>query len=570
MREGKGNRYSSRNNDDGTQADNKMFWNIFEQENESFESQLRKMEKAHRAIYDDVIAPGAKKSSTRISDHWAYRDLNEMLEDIYKRSGCVVLEMFLYAAKAVPGLLPSDSIDREPPQRDITNAYAQLLASWMNRSMNEYSERDRRNTSDNASIKGYIHILKSWPRTGTWNEIQRLAIRMYGEMKETSEEIEEVLFDALPQVYNYTSIFDVLLRAEATRGHSPKRLNTLLRFVCARRSDQSGIHCTEEMLERFTAAINSVYYDDNELYYSLRDCYLELKRGPAVKFLNKTFQIEETDPLKDFQDTSDLEKARYISGHFDPGDFGWRRWIENLDSKPLFQSVCNCFEKAIYPSGNVRHISLTLCAFAGMRRMEQGRSYVRRLNTDGGFHMQLDRPVEKCAFLCARLFAGVDIPVRDILETYEMVDPGELDEIKDTVKVIIRRSGNREEVRSYIQGLVEQTAPSDKTACRKLLELLDTYYHFNPKDPELQRDIIPFAPVLRLIEQYCGFDPVKGEFDSGGHYNMDICVMNYICDDITYLNKGKYKRFLQAACHTNMRGRASQLLVDYFSNDING
>ena len=106
--------YSSRNNDNGKQPDNKMFWNVYAQENEDFSSQLDLMIRAHKQLYQEIVAPEFKETKKiRIDEHPAFKKLEQILKSIYEKNGCVILEMFLYSAKAIPDFLPMITVNAQ-------------------------------------------------------------------------------------------------------------------------------------------------------------------------------------------------------------------------------------------------------------------------------------------------------------------------------------------------------------------------------------------------------------------------------------------------------------------------
>ena len=72
--------YSSRNSEDGKQPENKMFWynNTL-----NFNSQLKEMEKCHRLLYEEMVAPVSGKRKVHITtDHPAHQKLKKILKTL--------------------------------------------------------------------------------------------------------------------------------------------------------------------------------------------------------------------------------------------------------------------------------------------------------------------------------------------------------------------------------------------------------------------------------------------------------------------------------------------------------
>ncbi len=560
--------YSSRNNDNGKQPDNKMFWNVYAQENEDFSSQLDLMIRAHKQLYQEIVAPEFKETKKiRIDEHPAFKKLEQILKSIYEKNGCVILEMFLYSAKAIPDFLPNDNSERPKPNRDVSNTYARLLARLMDRSIRETPGKKKGDTSDNPSISGYVHVLKDWPKTGTWNEIQRLAIRVYSEMRAISEEVEDELFCALEKVYNYRSAFDALISAEK-RVHSKERLLKILRFLCKKRSEQNGIQCEEGMYEEFEKVINMLCEEDNILYCELRDAYQEYKHsGPHVKYMNNIFGVTAKDPLEDLSDKSKEEKIKFIFNNYDPISFMWRRWLENLDSELFYNAVREKFEQVIYPSGDIYRISFMLCGFAGMRKLEQGRDYVRSLNQNPIFSPQPEHPAFLCVLLCARQLAGDAIGMGAILEIYEQLETEDVQKIQSTIRLLICRGKNLEVTQKRVQEYVKRAEYGNEKDVVNLLNCLCKYYQFQV-DHKISQKIIPIDHVIHIMEERCGLNKENSTFQCTPSSTLLLICLNYIDGDITWENRNLYKNFLLAARQTVIRNRAEKLLVIFFSEDF--
>ncbi len=559
--------YSSRNNENGKQPENKMFWNIYHQD---FSGQLKDMEKCHRLLYEEIVAPvSGKKTFASTMDHPACQKLKKILKVIYEGTGYVALDMFLYAAKAIPNLLPGDNIERKFSGRDISNAYINMLAHFMDRSIREYEQKDKGNTSDNPNIRAYIHILADWPKNGTWNEIQRLAIRIYGAMKTTSCEIEEEIYHALEKEYNYRSAFDVLI-CVATRHPSKECLIKLLQFLCTKYYVQKNIYCTDSMYQDFGKIMDQLSETNAELYEELRRIYQETKDSKySNPVLNEIFKVAEEDPLKEVEGKSEEEIEKYIYSHYVPASFQWRHWLKNLGNVSYFKVVKNHFEQIVYPSGSIRSISFMLCAFAEMRMLEQGRQYVRKIHNATLFQQSEQSPALQCVLLCARQLAGELISINVILNLYEQLSLEEVQEVQYTVRILIRREKNKEVTKDRIQRDVEKAEHGDENSVIGLLNRLCRCYQFQ-KDAGLRSAIIPTDQVMDIIAKRCGLDTCNSVFRTKPPTELFLSSINYIESDITVENKMKYKSFLHAASQLNSDYRAENILRGYFSSDING
>lgn len=560
--------YSSRNSEDGKQPENKMFW--YNNHTLDFNSQLKEMEKCHRLLYEEMVAPVSGKRKVHITtDHPAHQKLKKILKSIYEGNGYVALDMFLYSAKAVPNLLPGDNTDRKFSGRDISDAYIKILAHLMDRSIREFDQKEKGNTSENLSIRIYLHVLAQWPKNGTWNEIQRLAIRIYGAMKETSSEIEEELYNALEKEYNYRSAFDVLIRA-ASRNPSKECCMKLLQFLCTKYNTQKNICCTDSMYQDFGKLIEQLTETNYELYEELRTTYQETKSGKySSPVLNEIFKLAEENPLKEVEGKNETEIKKYIYNHYVPAEFEWRRWLKYLQVVSYFEAVKNYFEQIVYPSGSVRNIAFMLCAFADMRMLGQGREYVRKIHKETKFQQLEQSPPLHCVLLCARQLAGELISINTILNLYEQLSLEDVQEVQHTVRILIRREKNKEVTKERIQEYVKTSGYGDENDVIDLLNKLCKYYQFS-KDAELRSTIIPTDEVMEIIAGHCGLDFDNSVFRLQPSAELFLSSINYIANDITPENKMKYKSFLHAAFQTNLKSRAEKLLQAYFSSDING
>lgn len=565
------NVYTTRRRYSGMKSANKLFWNEF------VDSEWVYLREQQEKIFDAISRRGYTEEE--IPEIPAFRSMEESsLKIIFDTAHYVPMEMFLYSCKAVEGLLP-DGVNPRPKQRpDPTYAYACLLAKWIDRSI-EFVEAEKEHTGcqtmENPSVEAFCHILRDWPKTPSWYYLIRLAILVYGEMTCTVPEIEEELFKALGRLETYQAAYESLILAEDNREHDEIRLNQLLGFICkvgSFQNDADDRRVTDEMYAEFESVIVSVEKDDPELFERLRTVFIGKKlNGRVLLKLNRCFDVEEEDPLESVAGQSIEQQVKYVRRHYQHWDRKWRKWLEKVASKELFDAVRMNFEES-WNSLGISDLSFYLNAFAAMERKELGRRYLLSMNEPASLFYPRTAS-EQVILMCAlQLSAASTYSVENILDEFEAVnDQTDITALRAAVMLVCNNAQNCALLQKRMDMRIRATSSGNYDA---MLSLLDLLWKYDFRNEDIKRAIMPLEIIMRKIEECCHLDPVSGRLSPVPSQELFIRCVDFVESTIGLTANDQprrdrlYKTYLLAVRQTYLWDRAEQLIRRYWSRSL--
>lgn len=549
--------YSNRR--DGT-VDQKIFWGPIDA---NFEREIRNLVSVQNGIRNEYVVKKRKLPENPDSDQLLSK-VDKFLNDMYIRNEKYPIEMFLYSLKCTTGLMPrrGAGIQLNSQQKEIEQYYISLLASKLNIVLEEVE-----NPELELSIQGLSHVLRHWPRYGTWKVALFVAISVAGRINRELPFLDKVISEYLSDEVLWESAFFALSSRKQYK-YSSRRLSLLLLFMTEAGSSNSTVKrdIFGKAYPRFKSLLNKLIVEDTNLYgelYLQADMDNEKLKLPVP--LKRLFQLEIEGPEGL---ASAKDEVAYVREHFSTrydSWSSWQKWIIQLEDEKLFNVLCDLYETTIFPnSTDYETQSKVLCAFAKMNNKKLGAYYLHSIDSETSMLKPRDK-TEKFVREVMLLIADGSGSIHDTILRFEALPEYERRNVFYALRELYSNSVYREQIKLRTNDLINELDISEDKVVQKL-KIIDDYLQAVPK--WLKEDAVNDKLLANKLMIICGYNQEKDALDTPDiPFRTLNAVITLLNDIITRAHREDYRNLLYSLLVTRERMSVKAIMQDMWSGE---
>ena len=545
---------------DGT-VDHKIFWGPIDAD---FESEMRELVSTQNIIKKEFVEKRSAVPEIPGQDILLSR-IEKFLDDRYICNGKYPVEMFLYSLKRTSGLMPERGPGSKvsPEQLEIEKYYIDILADRLSSALENAD-----NPEEDPSIMGLCHVLRDWPRYGSWKKALFVAVSVVERINEELDFLNQTIAEFLSDEVLWECAFSVLTTRKQYK-YNIKRLELILLFLTEAGNSKSSAKNTifGKAIPEFRKLLRRLMRDDPDMYGELyMQAYLDLESPDRnlPYMLVRAFNMEAGGPegLRNA-----VDQTVYIRENFSTRNDTWsiwQKWMWQLEDEKQFKVLCDIYETDIYPnSTDYDKQSKILCAMGVMRDKTLGAAYLHKLNSPTfGFppRGEVEMLIRKAALFLADGSGNAD----DLMDLFESLQEFDRIDVFSTMKALYNNPVYRGKLKQRIDALTSSLDMPEEEIIDKV-KLLDDYMRIIPK---MRDKLADHKALVKKLMNICGYSQETGELNSTDiPFRKLDCVITLINDAITRDSREEYRALLYALLNTRERSAVASLMKDIWSGE---